>query len=291
MEESLFHGSLVSSRRIVYTPSPFAKAYLLHLQETGSLKATRPHTSRRAGLSSYLFFIVRSGAGELSYEGKAYPLEAGDCIFLSCESAYSHTTSKDLWELVWAHFASPAMAGIYKKYRERGGAPVFHPGNIAPFLSCLSDLYAAASSDDYIRDMRINEILARLLSLLMEQSWHPENGKERGEKNRVPAQVKAYLDAHYAEKITLDDLAGEFFVNKFTLTRVFKERYGTTIMGYLTSLRISEAKRLLRFTDLAIEEIGPRVGIPDANYLSRLFSRVEGVSPAVYKKSWQGGGR
>lgn len=291
MEESLFHGSLVSSRRIVYTPSTFAKENLLHLQETGSLKATNPHTSGRVGLSSFLFFIVRSGSGSLSYEGREVPLRAGDCIFLNCEERYSHTTAENLWELLWAHFDSATMPGIYKKYRERGGSPVFHPKDLSPFVSCLEALYAAAGSDDYIRDMRINEILARLLSLLMEQSWHPENGKERGEKNRVPAQVKAYLDAHYAEKITLDDLAGEFFVNKFTLTRVFKERYGTTIMGYLTSLRISEAKRLLRFTDLAIEEIGPRVGIPDANYLSRLFSRVEGVSPAVYKKSWQGGGR
>lgn len=289
MEESLFHGSLVSSRRIVYTPSPFAKEALLHLQETGSLKATKPHTSMRSGLSSFLFFIVRSGSGSLSYEGRDYPLEAGDCIFLNCRERYSHTTAEDLWELLWAHFDAVSMPGIYKKYRERGGSPVFHPRDLSPFVSCLEALYAAAGSDDYIRDMRINEILARLLCLLMGESWHPENGGSQGTKTETAVLVREYLDGHYAERITLDDLAGRYFVNKYYLTRIFRDRYGTTIMGYLSSLRISEAKRLLRFTDLTLEAIGQRVGIPDANYLSRLFTRVEGVSPSIYRRSWQGG--
>ncbi|MDD6691937.1 MAG: AraC family transcriptional regulator [Lachnospiraceae bacterium] len=288
MEESLFHGSLVSSRRIVYTPSTFAKENLLHLQETGSLKATNPHTSGRVGLSSFLFFIVCSGSGSLSYEGREVPLRAGDCIFLNCEERYSHTTAENLWELLWAHFDSATMPGIYKKYRERGGSPVFHPKDLSPFVSCLEALYAAAGSDDYIRDMRINEILARLLCLLMEESWHPENGSSQGTKTETAVLVKEYLDGHYSQKITLDGLASRYFVNKYYLTRIFKDRYGTTIMGYLSSLRIGEAKRLLRFTDLTLEAIGVRVGIPDANYLSRLFAKVEGVSPSVYRRSWQG---
>ena len=61
------------------------------------------------------------------------------------------------------------------KYKERGGRPVFYPDDLTPFRLLLTDLYNLASSSDYIRDMRINEKLGTLLTLLMEQSWHPES--------------------------------------------------------------------------------------------------------------------
>ena len=49
------------------------------------------------------------------------------------------------------------------------------PDDLTSFTSLLTDLYNLASSSDYIRDMRINEKLGSLLTLLMEQSWHPES--------------------------------------------------------------------------------------------------------------------
>ena len=52
---------------------------------------------------------------------------------------------------------------------------MFHPADIKPFTTLLTDIYDLASSSDYIRDMRINEKLGTLLTLLMEQSWHPES--------------------------------------------------------------------------------------------------------------------
>ena len=71
MEQELFNpqSSSVSSSRIIYTPSTFARTSLLHLQEVGSLKALHPHTSKRSDLVSFLCFVVLSGEGELKYEG------------------------------------------------------------------------------------------------------------------------------------------------------------------------------------------------------------------------------
>ena len=69
MKASLFHGTIVTSNRIIYTPSAFAKSNLIYLQETGQLQAKKPHVSQRENLSSYLFFIVKSGSGTLTYEG------------------------------------------------------------------------------------------------------------------------------------------------------------------------------------------------------------------------------
>ena len=124
MKTPFFDGKLVHSRRVIYTPSPFARSNLIHLQEVGSLQARQPHTSTRKGLASYLFFWVESGSGELEYEGAWHELHAGDCVFLDCQRPYQHRTGDDLWQLHWVHFYGPNMAAIYKKYQERGGQPV-----------------------------------------------------------------------------------------------------------------------------------------------------------------------
>ena len=166
--------SSVKSTRIIYTPSTFARTSLLHLQEVGSLQAIHPHTSKRSNLVSFLCFVVLSGEGELSYDGQNYQLHSGDCVFIDCRKAYSHSTSDNLWSLQWCHFYAPSLPAVYEKYKERGGRPLFHPENIDLFTGLLSDLYNLVAMSDYIRDMRINEKLGTLLTLLMEQSWHPE---------------------------------------------------------------------------------------------------------------------
>ena len=150
MDQELFNpqSSSVSSSRIIYTPSTFARTSLLHLQEVGSLQAVHPHTSKRSDLVSFLCFIVLSGEGELSYEGQNYQLEAGDCVFIDCRKAYSHSTSDNLWSLQWCHFYAPSLPAVYEKYKERGGRPVFHPADIEPFITLLTDIYDLASSAD-----------------------------------------------------------------------------------------------------------------------------------------------
>lgn len=111
MEKELFNpqSSSVSSTRIIYTPSTFAGTSLLHLQEVGSLQAVHPHVSQREDLVSFLCFIVLSGEGELSYEGQTYKLSEGDCVFIDCRKAYSHSTSDNLWSLQWCHFYAPCV--------------------------------------------------------------------------------------------------------------------------------------------------------------------------------------
>lgn len=286
MDTSMFHGSLVTTSRILYTPSAFARTSLIHLQETGSLRATKPHTSQRENLASYLFFLVCSGGGTLQYAGRTRPLRAGDCVFLDCQKPYSHRTSDDLWQLKWVHFYGPNMNSIYDKYTERGGGPCFHPKNPEPYDRLLNKLYETAASEDHVRDMRIFETLAALLTLLMDESWDPESRRHSPFRKQDLQEIKEYLDRHYAQRITLDDLADRFYINKFYLTRIFKEQFGTSINNYLLQTRITHAKQLLRFTDRTIESIGRECGIEDANYFSRMFRKVEGISPGEFRRMW-----
>lgn len=286
METPLFDGELVHSRRIIYTPSPFARTSLLHLQEVGSLQARQPHTSERQGLASYLFFLVESGSGTLTYENIHRPLHAGDCVFLDCSKPYQHRTGPDLWQLRWAHFYGPNMGAIYRKYQERGGQPSFHARDVSRFRALLDTLYELAASDEYVRDMQIYGGLVNLLTLLMKESWQPGAGHVVQGKKQNVQEVKDYLDTHYTERITLDALSEKFYINKFYLTRVFKEQFGLPVTGYLVQLRITHAKRMLRFTNLSMEAIAQKCGLCDANYFSRLFKKVEGITPGEFRRQW-----
>ena len=300
MHSNLFTSSpSVQSSRILYTPSPFARSSLLHLQEVGSLSAIRPHTSKREKLQSYLCFMVEDGEGELVYEGKKYELRSGDVVFIDCRKAYSHSTGMNpnagLWSLRWCHFYGPSMPAIYAKYCERGGLPVIRGADVSVDLargadmgrrddvSCgadvsqyaaiLTDIYTLASSSDYIRDMRINGKLNDLLTLLMESSWHREAHTNAPKKMEI-SRVKSFLDEHYEEKLSLESVASHFFIDKHYLARLFKEQYGVTLVTYLQQVRITHAKRMLRFTDKSIEEIGLECGIGELNYFSRVFKKL-----------------
>ena len=308
--DSLFSNNntdTVRSSRIIYTPSAFARSSLLHLQETGTLQALKSHKSERAGLHSCLFFTVLSGFGRLVYGGRIHELWPGDCVFIDCRKPYSHETggngpaagrekarrgaeqnAKDtLWSLQWCHFYGPNMNAIYQKYQERGGGPVFHPSDPAGYRNILTELFQIAGSADYVRDMRIQEKLSSLLVLLMEDAWDTQQTVSDAPEPMDIQQVKEYLDANYMRKITLDELASRFFINKYYLLTLFKDRYGVTVNAYLNQMRVTYVKQQLRFTDRTAESLAAELHIEPA-YLSRLFKKVEGVSPSEFRKSWKG---
>ena len=282
--------NIVSSDRVLYTASTFARNSLLHLQEIGELKALKAHTSSRSDLQSYLFFTVIDGKGTLTYQNREYNLTPGSCVFIDCMKPYSHSTGqeadgKSLWTIRWCHFFGPTMGSVYGKYLERGGRPVFTPSSTAPFLKAIEELIGVAKSVDYMRDKKINSVLSELLLHIMEQSWHPEE-QRRAPKRASMTDVKAWIDEHYAERVTLEELSREFFIDKYYLAKSFKAQFGQTITAYITNIRITKAKQLLRFSDMTIEEIGNQVGIGDPAYFSRLFREIEGVGPRKYREQW-----
>lgn len=199
---------------------------------------------------------------------------------------YSHRTSDQLWELEWIHFNGSTVLPIYQKYLERGGAPVFRPSDLSEPIAIWNRLNKVAGSSDYIRDIRINEELSSLLTFLMSFSWNPD-AESHSENNTVALSLKDYLDIHYKEKISLDNLADRFLINKYTLSRNFKNQFGTSIISYLLMTRITHAKQLLRFTEMSVEEVGNECGISPLYYFSRIFKQVEGISPMDYRSQWR----
>jgi len=279
-------GNVVSSNRILYTPSAFARASLLHLQEIGSLTALQAHTSRRSNLRSYLFLHVTTGEGKLVYDGETYLLGPGSCAFIDCMKSYAHSTGEqNLWTIQWIHFFGPTAALIYDTYREQGGLSVFAESARESLSGVWRELMTLASSSDHLRDMKINQKLAELLVVIMAEAGSSEDRAVDSKKYEVE-EIKAYLDEHYAEKITVENLATRFLISPSYLAHSFKAQYGISVTGYLLSVRITHAKQMLRFSEKSVAEIGYEVGIGEPTYFSRVFKQVEGISPKQFREKW-----
>lgn len=273
------------SNRIIATPSQYAKEHYLYVQEVGTLQSLSPHISKRENLTSFLFFIILKGSGTLYYQGQEHMLQAGDCVFLNCQEEYAHESSVEHpWELSWVHFYGKDMKSFYKSYAEQNKEVSFHPNDISDFLNTLSALYTSQTKQNSFTEITCHKYLTDLLYLLYTKQAQSE--KESPSLTDKLTQVRNYLDEHYSQNISLEQLSSLFFVSKFHLSREFKRTYGITIGNYLLTKRLSAAKKQLRFTDDQIDTISHDCGFVDAGYFIKVFKKSEGMTPKQYRKKW-----
>ena len=115
-----------------------------------------------------------------------------------------------------------------------------------------------------------------------------DNNKDnilRFSKDIIGQRVKNYLDQHYAEQISLQQISEELRVSWSYLSHVFKALTGYSPFQYVLHRRIGEAQTLLLETDLSIQEIAFQVGYQTQSYFTQRFSKLVGVSPMRYRKS------
>ncbi len=275
--------SVSNSSRILATPTSFAKKHFLYVQEVGSLQSVSPHISRRDNLESFLFFVVTKGSGTLSYHGQVFALRPGDCVFLDCLEEYAHESSlEDPWELSWVHFYGLSANVLYRHFLELGGNFLFHPTHLSLFLDTLDILFETQKNPGSSRELLSHRYLTDLLALCVDEIGNTGSSSV----NEKVRDIQNYIDVHFSEKISLDDLAEQFFISKFHLSREFKKLTGTTIGNYLTAKRVSHAKKQLRFTSLPLDTIARECGLSDTSYFVKVFKNAEGMTPGEYRSRW-----
>ena len=99
------------------------------------------------------------------------------------------------------------------------------------------------------------------------------------------SDILQYLNNNIDRKITLDELCSCFHVSKCYLCHSFKKTTGLTIFDYILARRISIAKRKLIFSDESLAEIALSTGFSSFSYFSKVFKKVEGISPSDYMNS------
>lgn len=102
--------------------------------------------------------------------------------------------------------------------------------------------------------------------------------------NRQCAAVRRYIDLHFKEALTLEQLAEESHMNKYYLSHAFKREYGVPPINYMITKRIEESKYLLAETDLSMSQIAQLLGFSSLSYFSQVFRRTQAVTPMEYRQ-------
>lgn len=92
-----------------------------------------------------------------------------------------------------------------------------------------------------------------------------------------------YLNEHYAEKITLTELADKMYVSQWHLSKLLNKQMQKSFSDLLNEIRIREAKKLLKDPSLHVGDVAEKVGFLDLAHFSRVFKKYTGISANEYR--------
>lgn len=148
-------------------------------------------------------------------------------------------------------------------------------------LFCQIDRYAAEREENY-------QILCQHLMLaaleLVKRMIHGRKGAFETRTDSIFGQIAKYIDLHYAEDLSIEQLVRQFYISPYHLSHMFKQKTGYTLKQYILRRRIGEAQIRLVQTQDSVQTISEAVGFEDASYFSRIFSKYIGLTPSEYRK-------
>jgi YesN/AraC family two-component response regulator len=148
----------------------------------------------------------------------------------------------------------------------------------------------------------LEHLLVKVVHQLMDAEEHsvdavPASNKKNSEPpsleiiamNDHITQVIEYINSYYQSDISLESVADEMHLNPSYLSNLFSRSTNTTFSKYLSSVRIEKATQFLLYTNYTVEAIAEKVGFADYRQFIKTFKRICGETPAMYRKSRNGG--
>ena len=123
------------------------------------------------------------------------------------------------------------------------------------------------------------------MSEAMDERMQRKGKRSSGES--LSQAAKAYIEAHSAEKFSLQELSSALYINGSYLLRTFKHQTGMTLLYYHHSVRCEKAKSLLENTEQSISEIGEAVGFVSSSHFSHIFRKMENCTPTEYRMRYR----
>jgi AraC-like DNA-binding protein len=236
-------------------------------------------------IEKYVIGITISGTRRIEYRnmvsegtggGSIYVLEPGETLI----SQAKNLTCQHL-------YVEPAfLQRIAEEIDERGKPqPHFRFPRIldASLYATLHALYTRFS--DPISHLQRMEMLFHAFGkLLLSHSENRSTPRRLGWEHPTIKRVKAYLDEHYAEEISLEDLARIANLSAFHLARVFRQAIGIPPHAYQAHVRLNHAKKLLA-QGCSVSYVASETGFFDQAHFTHQFKRHAGVTPGNYMKT------
>ena len=135
-------------------------------------------------------------------------------------------------------------------------------------------------------ELKIQIALLQIWQELYEHVEISETGfAEHGRDTERIRRIMEYIQAHYAEKITLEELAEQIHLCRSESCRLFKRYMKESMFDYLLDYRIERSLELLRRPELDVTQIAGQTGFTSPGYFSKIFKRKMGCTPLEYRKN------
>ncbi|GCF95628.1 AraC family transcriptional regulator [Enterococcus florum] len=244
------------------------------------------HSFGPAIRQQYILHIVMDGTGTYHVKDQQYKLKKGDLFLIRPgDSTFYHADGEEPWLYCWISFGGKVADEVIRQsvFQENGYTMV--SSTIQKYIDLIMDCMAF-NEDSLSSELRLNEQLYRLFYLLINDGGTLTLGTQKGH-SPLAIEVMSYIQQHYAEEITVEQIAKALAVNRSHLSRLFSTHIGMSIKEYLTGVRINRGAFLLSMTDKSIEAIAQEVGFNSLVVFSRTFKKVTGETARSYRKRMQ----
>lgn len=249
-------------------------------EEGSGLLHTHPFTE---------LFYVTKGKGQYQIEHTYYSVEAGDLLLLRSNVAHAEVSlaANPMECIVLGFSAANALPDLLTPNVFR----VLHLDSSANQIQSYLSLMLQEVTKRRPRYAEVCQHLfeALLIQLIREFSPILLPIDKDAPLSKKAKQIKEFIEKHYLENITLESLAQQAQVSKYYLAHTFEQYYKISPMQYVQSLRLNEAKTLLRTTNIPTRRIASIVGYSTHGYFNQRFVKFEGMTPTEYRNMMQEG--
>lgn len=228
---------------------------------------------------SYALAMINYGTELLTFEDKQITISTQQLIIINPNELHSHANfDSEAWSYKALYLSKDVMQFFLKRFHFKTQVPLHFPHQVIenPFLV---NIFQNIDNQSNI-DLLIGKLLLHLLPIGMEKA-----NKREPSNLEWCNEVKAFLSQYKCDKLSLENLAAHFKINKFTLLRQFKKATGITPNNYLLLERITYAKKLLESSGYSLTEIAHQSGFYDQSHFIHTFKRQVGVAPNDYRNA------
>lgn len=274
-----FNGKYVHIDNIIKTD---ISEIMLHVTRAGYFTSDNCPRQKKKSEKDYFFMITTKGKGIVRYNDSLNTVSNGECVFLdyNCPNHYL-PDPEDPWEVTWINFNGPSAEHYYKTFLKQK-SNIFRPQNFEIIRVILSKIVDNNLHKSEATNLLNAKLVTDLLTTVILNNTTYDDCTNKSRHKLFT--IREYLDNNFTEHINLDNLADNFFISKYYLTREFKKTFGTTVIQYILNKRIEYAKELLTYTNKSIEEISDACGFNDQSYFSRQFKKTENMTCLAYRK-------
>ncbi len=227
------------------------------------------------------FIFVENGSGEMYYDNRVYPIAKRD--FLMIPPNIYHT-EKSTNEGKLEYYVLGVSNLITEDFSTDSYSPVINLGNQNEHIrQLLVAMYQELKQKKESYELIVESLYLQFTVHLMRKMKMEFSFKEGDNMRKEIANAKDYIDKHYMDDISLDELAELSSLSPYHFIREFSKYMGKTPNKYLNERRIQESKSLLRSTNLSMLDIANEIGFSSSSYFTQRFKALEGITPIEYR--------